>query len=157
MYVNSIYDIPLQKMKKIGIEGIIIDLDNTITEWNNPYISDNAKEWFQMFKENNFKICLASNNNQKRVVKIASSLGIPYIAKAGKPRRRAFKQAMKILGTNNKNTAVIGDQVFTDILGGNRLNLFTILVVPLSTKEFFGTKIMRFVERKILKFVVPKS
>jgi hypothetical protein len=157
MYFDSIYEIPIDKLIRKGIKGIIIDLDNTITEWNNPMISDNAIEWFKNLKVNGLEICIASNNSQERVVEIAVLLGIQYIAKAGKPRRKSFRQAMKLMGTTVDNTAVIGDQIFTDVLGGNRLNLFTILVVPIETREFIGTKIMRFFERRIIKMVVPKG
>ncbi len=157
MYLDSIYEVPIKKLINKRIKGIIIDLDNTITEWNNPGISTKAKNWFKILKDNGFEICIASNNSQERVVEVAVSLGLSYIAKAGKPRRKSFRQAMKIMGTSIDNTAVIGDQIFTDVLGGNRLNLFTILVVPMGTSEFIGTKIMRFFERGILKMVVPKG
>ncbi|KUO50602.1 MAG: HAD family hydrolase [Desulfitibacter sp. BRH_c19] len=157
LYVDSIYQIDFVKLKKNGIKGIIIDLDNTITEWDNPCLSETACDWFKQMKEAGLKACIASNNSESRVVKAVERLGIPYVAKAKKPRRRAFRRAMGILKTKPQETAVVGDQIFTDVLGGNRLNLFTILVVPLNTKEFIGTRLVRIVERRILKSLVPKK
>lgn len=157
LYVDSIYQIDFEKLKNRGIKGVVIDLDNTITEWNNPELPKKAFDWFTKMKDHDLKACLASNNNESRVVIVAAKLGIPYIAKANKPRSSAFKKAMEKMGTDQKNTAVIGDQIFTDILGGNRLGLFTILVVPLNTKEFIGTRFVRIIERKVLKGLVPNK
>jgi len=92
-----------------------------------------------------------SNNSQDRVQKFAEAFGVPAISKAIKPRRGAFRIACDSLGVTPGETAVVGDQVFTDVLGGNRLGVYTILVVPVSEKEFFGTKIMRMMERFVLR------
>ncbi len=155
LFVDSIYHIDFEKLRNRGIKGIIIDLDNTITEWNNSELSNKAVDWFKVMADCNLKACIASNNSKARVVEVADKLGIPYIAKAIKPRTGAFKKAMKTMGTTPEETAVVGDQIFTDILGGNRLNLFTVLVVPLNPKEFIGTRLVRMIERRILKRLVP--
>ncbi len=81
-------------------------------------------------------------------------LGIPGLSKANKPSRRAFLQALDLLGSRPEQAAMIGDQVFTDVLGGNRLGLYTILVVPLCRREFLGTRVLRLVERVILRNLV---
>lgn len=157
LYVDSIYHIDFEKLKRRGISGIIIDLDNTITEWDNPRLSDQTFDWFIKMKHAGLKACIASNNNHDRVVKAVEKLDIPYVAKAKKPRRGAFKKAMEMMKTKPEQTAVVGDQIFTDILGGNRLNLFTILVVPINTKEFIGTRLVRIMERRVLKSLLPKK
>ncbi|WP_028309449.1 YqeG family HAD IIIA-type phosphatase [Desulfitibacter alkalitolerans] len=157
LYVDSIYHINFEKLKQKGISGIIIDLDNTITEWDNPRLPDTAFDWFTKMQHAGLKACIASNNSQDRVVKAVEKLGIPYVAKANKPRRGAFRKAMEMMKTKPEQTAVVGDQIFTDILGGNRLNLFTILVVPINTKEFIGTKLVRIVERRVLKSLITKK
>lgn len=155
-YVDSIYDIPFEHLKRAGIEGLIIDLDNTITFWNSESIPNKVLEWFEEIRNLEFCACLLSNNKEDRVGKIANLLNVPYVANAGKPRVKSFKNAMNIIGTNIDNTAVIGDQVFTDVLGGKRLNLFTVLVVPMGKREFLGTKIVRIIERFILKIIISK-
>jgi HAD superfamily phosphatase (TIGR01668 family) len=95
-------------------------------------------------------MCLVSNNLSTRVSRFSRALDIPAIAKAAKPRRRSFRQAMEIMGTTAEHTAVIGDQLFTDVLGGNRLHLFTVLVSPLSPLEFWTTRLVRRAERLVL-------
>lgn len=157
LYVDSIYEIDFAKLKEKGIKGIIIDLDNTITGWDNPNLPDKAFTWFKKMKKAGIKACIVSNNNHQRVESAVAKLGIPYVAKAQKPRRGAFRKAMDILKVGSTEIAVVGDQIFTDILGGNRLNLFTILVVPIASNEFIGTKIVRLVEKRVLKALVLKK
>ncbi|PRR69934.1 YqeG family HAD IIIA-type phosphatase [Neomoorella humiferrea] len=154
LYVRSLRDIPLAALKARGIRGLIIDLDNTVTEWGRATLDREVYQWFMDLKKQGLRACLVSNNRDERVKKIASHLGIPGISRAGKPRRRAFYQAMAVMETAVGNTAVIGDQVFTDVLGGNRLGLFTILVMPINKREFFGTRLMRQLEKLITKHLV---
>ncbi|WP_406676387.1 YqeG family HAD IIIA-type phosphatase [Moorella sp. ACPs] len=154
LYVRSLRDIPLAALKARGIRGLIIDLDNTVTEWGRATLDREVYQWFTELKKQGLRACLVSNNRDERVQKIAAYLGIPGISRAGKPRRRAFYQAMAVMETAVGNTAVIGDQVFTDVLGGNRLGLFTILVMPINKREFFGTRLMRQLEKLITKHLV---
>ena len=102
-------------------------------------------------------MCLVSNNKKDRVSNFGRILGVPALSKARKPRRRAFREAMRIMNTRPETTAVIGDQIFTDVLGGNRLGLYTILVVPLSKQEFIGTRCMRHLERVVLKILARRN
>jgi HAD superfamily phosphatase (TIGR01668 family) len=150
IYVDSIHDIALEELKKSRIKGFILDLDNTITLWNSNDISIQVEEWFKKIKSMGFKACILSNNGEKRIVKVAQQLDIPYIHRAAKPNPRSFLRAMHLMGLQKEETAVIGDQLFTDILGGNRAGLFTILVVPLDRREFFGTKISRMMEKLVM-------
>lgn len=151
LFVNSVTDINLDDLEQQGIRALIIDLDNTITEWQNRSLSQPMIDWFAGLSDRGFKSCLVSNNNRQRVAVVAETLGIPFIFKASKPRRRAFRQAMALLGTGPAETAVIGDQLFTDVLGGNRLGLLTILVTPISRREFIGTRMVRVVEGLVIR------
>jgi len=151
VYVESILDLPLEKLYVLGIRAFILDLDNTVTEWNNREVREEVHLWAKKAKEEGFQACIASNNSRARVLAVAEELDIPFVHKARKPRRRAFYRAMAAMGSSPQETAVIGDQIFTDILGGNRMNLFTILVVPLHPREFFGTRIMRKLEKPVLR------
>lgn len=151
LYVTNVLDIPLEELAARGIKGLIIDLDNTITEWNSYDLKEEIVTWFKKLQHYKLKSCIVSNNGRQRVEKIGVALGIPAIHKAGKPRQRAFRQAMMVLGTDEQSTAVVGDQIFTDVLGGKRLGLFTILVKPLHPREFIGTRFMRQLERVVIK------
>jgi HAD superfamily phosphatase (TIGR01668 family) len=151
LFVDSLMDIPLEDLTKKKVKGMIFDLDNTVTEWNNPEIKEEILQWFCVLPQYGITACLVSNNKGPRVMEAAKKLGIPYVAKATKPRRGAFRRAMELLKVSPEETVVVGDQIFTDILGGNRLGLYTVLVSPLSKREFIGTRIMRLVERIALK------
>lgn len=151
IYLDSIYELDLNKLKRRGIKGIITDLDNTLIAWNDNTTYPKLDEWFRKLKEENFKICIVSNNSRGRVKIFSDMLDIPAIPKAVKPRRKAFRVALNKLGLKPDEAAVLGDQLFTDVLGGNRLGLFTVLVIPVSEKEFVGTRVVRKAERWVLK------
>ena len=153
LYVDSLMDIPLQELKSSGKKAFILVLDNTVTEWNSNEIRAEVAQWFAQVKEQDFKACIISNNGAKRVEKVAHSLGIPFISRAGKPRRGSFRKAVSLMETIPEAAVVIGDQIFTDIMGGNRAGLFTILVVPIASREFLGTKISRALEYFVLKHI----
>lgn len=151
MYSESVFALTPEELKKKGIKGIICDLDNTLVKWDEPDPGADAVEWLQMMKEHGFKICIVSNTLTERASRISKILSVPAISGAIKPSRRAFIKALGCLGTEPHNTAVIGDQVFTDVLGGNRAGMYTILVVPMSRNEFFMTRLVRIVERYVLR------
>ncbi|BCJ88554.1 hypothetical protein skT53_35390 [Effusibacillus dendaii] len=151
LYVKSIYDIDLDALQAQKIKGILTDLDNTLVAWNSPEVSPELANWLAELKRRGMKVCIVSNNKQPRVEGFARQLGLPSIFSAKKPIRKAFRQAMRLIGTQPHETVVIGDQIFTDVLGGNRMGLYTILVIPLAEKEFIGTKLLRAMERFVLK------
>jgi HAD superfamily phosphatase (TIGR01668 family) len=150
LYVSSVYAIRLDGLWERGIRGIIVDLDNTLLAWDSDGIAPELRKWVDRVRARGFRLCVVSNNGAGRVSRVADALSIPGIARAGKPRRRAFHQAMRVMGTAPDTTAVIGDQLFTDVLGGNRLRLLTILVVPIAGREYWSTRLVRRVERWFL-------
>lgn len=146
IFVESIQEISLEQLNKRKIKGLILDLDNTITLWNSNKISIEVGEWFKVISAAGFKACILSNNGEKRIQRVARQLDIPYIHRAAKPNPRSFLRAVQLMGIKTEETAVIGDQIFTDVLGGNRAGLYTILVEPLDDREFIGTRISRMLE-----------
>lgn len=150
LYVQSIYDIDLDRLVSRGMKGLILDLDNTLVGWNQPIASEKLMAWLGVVRGHQLKTCIVSNNMSDRVERFAQHIGVMAIAKAAKPRRKAFRLAMHKMRTQPPQTAVVGDQVFTDILGGNRLSLFTILVRPLNEREFWTTQLVRRLERAVL-------
>lgn len=151
LFVDSLEDIDLAKLKDLGIRGLIVDLDNTLVAWGTCDLPEHIIRWVERAKREGFAICIVSNALEGRVAYFSKYLAIPGISKAQKPRRGAFRAALETLGLRKGEVAVIGDQVFTDVLGGNRLGLFTILVRPISKREFFTTRLGRFFERLILR------
>lgn len=156
-HAPSIYEIDLQALKDRGIRALILDIDNTIVEWGQSIIRPQLTDWVQSLKSQGFKLCILSNGSPSRVRDIAGRLDIPGVSRAVKPGRRAFRKALTQLEAGAEETAVIGDQLFTDILGGNRCSLFTILITPMSEKEFIYTRFVRRVERLVLKLLERKG
>src|SRR5690606_23163974 len=113
--------------RKLGISGMILDLDNTLMAWDRDEVPAKAVKWVNTAKEKGFSLCIASNATGSRVAHISETLGIPAISKAVKPRKKPFRKALEILKLPPEQVAVVGDQVFTDVLGGNRMQLYTIL------------------------------
>jgi uncharacterized protein len=151
LHLNNIFEIDAEQLQEFGIKGIITDMDNTLVPWSDRTVYPRLAEWFAFFKQKGFKICIVSNNSRDRGGKLARELNIPAFWYAVKPRRRAFRKALEQMQLLPEEVAVVGDQIFTDVLGGNRLGLFTIHVTPISEKEFIWTKLMRMLERLIIK------
>jgi uncharacterized protein len=156
-YFDKISDIDLNKLKQKNIDTILLDLDNTLVPWYNSYIDPEIYNWLNNIKMNNFKVCIISNGLSVRVKRISKELGFPFISNAIKPSTRSIIKALKMLNSKPENTVIIGDQIFTDILAGNRLGLTTILVKPLAKVELITTKFIRLIEKKILKYLIKKN
>lgn len=156
-YYESVFDIELDKLRNRGIRNLLIDLDNTLVPWGKHNIDSRLTQWFSNLATEGFDSCILSNNTEERADYLCGIFGLPYIAFAKKPSRQAFRKGLSKLNAAGDQTAVIGDQIFTDVLGGKMSGLTTILVVPLSRSEFWGTKIARIVERFILKVLYGKS
>lgn len=151
IHVNSPYELDIEILKKNSIEGIVIDIDNTLVPWAEKYADQNVIDLTKKLLDAGYKLCILSNGTKNRVEVFNKELGLPAVHNAAKPSRAAFQKALKHLGTEPAKTAVIGDQIFTDILGGNRMGLFTILVVPRSSKEFLWTRFVRQIEKLVLR------
>ena len=152
-YRRSIFEIDLDRLKQKGYTAIMLDLDNTLVRWNDPDPTPRLMDWLAKVQQMGFKPCIVSNNSGARVQEFAAKVGIPFIPKAIKPRRTGFRKAMERLGVSATQTVVVGDQIFTDILGGNRSGAYTILVVPIDPREFIFTQMVRKVERRVLKYL----
>ncbi|MGB9814080.1 MAG: YqeG family HAD IIIA-type phosphatase [Thermovenabulum sp.] len=152
IFIKDIYELDFEILKEKNIKGILIDLDNTLLPWNSSNIDEKLTQWLLNAKQMGFKFCIISNNRASRIKECAKKLGIPAVEGiAFKPAKGVFIKGMKILGTSREETAVIGDQLFTDILGAKRMGLFAILVRPLAEKELFFTKFMRRLESRVLE------
>lgn len=156
-YVKSIYHIDPHTLKQRGVKGIITDLDNTLVEWDRPNATPKLIDWLNEMKNNDIKVVIVSNNDESRVKLFSEPLGIPFIHKARKPLGSAFRKAISDMGTNREETVIIGDQLLTDVLGGNRAGFYTILVVPVTQSDGFFTRFNRIVERKIMAALKRKG
>jgi HAD superfamily phosphatase (TIGR01668 family) len=157
LIIGSLQDINIEMLIESGIRGLIFDLDNTIIPWDSPNMGPKETEVIHNLISKGLKICLVSNNRNKRVNEIAGLFGIPFISRAYKPAKNGFKRAALIMELSPEEVAVVGDQLYTDILGGNRLGMYTIWVKPLSSREFIGTKITRQLEKLTVRILKAKG
>lgn len=152
--VRAVTDVTLQELKDLGIRGVILDLDNTLAEWHKEDISPSVLAWVKGLQDAGLKVCLLSNSIwSKRSERVAARLGCPNVRQAKKPSKGGFRRALQAMGTEARHTAMAGDQMFTDILGGNRMGIYTIMVEPIHPREFFYTKyVSRPPERLLLRY-----
>ncbi len=156
-FAKSIFEITPEKLHNEGIRGIITDLDNTLVPWDMKEATPEVQDWFQKMKENNIKVTILSNNNRERVTFFAEPLKAKYMYSAKKPLRKAFLKAAKEMELKKEEIVVIGDQLLTDVLGGNMAGLKTILVVPIVETDGKITKINRKIERFIFRQLRKKG
>jgi HAD superfamily phosphatase (TIGR01668 family) len=149
-FARRLQAISLDNLAARGFRGIIVDLDNTLVGYGQDEIAAADIAWIAAARARGFGICLVSNNFDDRVRRVAGSLGVPAIPSALKPLPTGFWQALTILGTPKNRTVVVGDQLFTDVLGAKLLGMHAILTEPLVAKDWLGTRILRFFERMVL-------
>ncbi|WP_152656319.1 YqeG family HAD IIIA-type phosphatase [Oceanobacillus sp. CFH 90083] len=155
--IDQIFDLKPENLKKKGIKGIITDLDNTLVAWDVKDATPDIITWLQTMEENDIKVTIISNNNQERVTVFSEPLGTPFVFRARKPLTRAFKLAAKQMKLKKEEILVVGDQLLTDVLGGNLAGFYTVLVVPVVQTDEKITRINRFIERRILKRKASKD
>jgi HAD superfamily phosphatase (TIGR01668 family) len=153
--VPKISDIDPNDLIPLGIKGVLLDLDNTLLPWKSHEIPVATTEWIQRCQAAGLKLCLVSNTrNLERLRDMADTMGLPAVAPSKmKPSRTGFLQALKILEVEPNEAVMIGDQMFTDVWGGNRAGIRTIWVERMAKREFFGTKFSRMVERLLSRWI----
>ncbi|NLP46586.1 MAG: YqeG family HAD IIIA-type phosphatase [Epulopiscium sp.] len=157
LYVSSIYEIPYHQLKDTKIKGLIFDIDNTLVPFDVTVGDAKLVDHFQFLTDIGFQICLVSNNSKERVRVFNKNLGVHAIYKAKKPLAKSFKKAMKMMNTIPSQTAIIGDQVFTDVWGGNRIGITTILVQPVVNRDEWITRIKRGLEQKVINIYLKQK
>jgi HAD superfamily phosphatase (TIGR01668 family) len=151
MVCQRLYNVELQTLAEKGIKHLLLDLDNTLTKWKDFDIDERISAWVQSAKEIGMKPCIVSNSNGDRAMIVAEALGIDYIKNAAKPYGTGIQRAMDMYGATKADTAMIGDQLFTDVKGGIRNGIFTVLLEPINKREFIYTKCVRIFERRAIK------
>lgn len=148
MYQQNIFKVNYTLLKNKGIKCLLFDLDNTIIPYNVKDVNNELKQLFDQLK-NDFKVLIFSNSPVKRVNQVAKALEIDCIGKAQKPSLKGFLRVFKEYKFSETEVAIIGDQLFTDIMGGNKIGITTVLVNPISSYDPMWTKPARYMERII--------
>lgn len=149
-YYTSVVTIDLEGLKRLGVRHLLLDLDNTLKPRDASSVPDEVQEWVDLLPERGMTACLVSNNWHGYVAAIAADIGVPIVAKALKPFPSAFRKGLQVLEATADTAAVVGDQIFTDVLGGNLLGMKTVLVQPQSRTDLPHTLLLRRAERHVL-------
>ena len=127
----------------------MIDLDNTISPWRQNRVTRDAREFFKRAREAGIEVVLFKNAKEARAREAAGGIGLEVFPEAKKPFPAGYKRVISRLGLNPAQVMTIGDQIFTDTLGGNLAGCVTVLIPPLEDNEYGGTKVLRFMERLV--------
>lgn len=156
-YFKKVEEITIEFLQKNKIKALILDIDNTLIDYKEN-LSQSIQIWAKELKGQGTKLYILSNTNKKeKVEKVANALEIPYINFAKKPLKSGFKKVQKELNEKAENIGVVGDQIFTDIIGGNRSKMFTILVEPIDKKDYWYTAWKRPIENRIKEKYLKKT
>lgn len=155
--VETIYNIKPSDLKANNIKAVITDLDNTLIAWNHPTAQEETINWIELMRSNGIKVVIISNNKGDRVEKVAKALDVGHLSRAAKPSRKGFKKFFNKYEYDKTEVLMVGDQVLTDILAANRFGIQNVLVRPLMDSDAWNTKINRFFEMLIMKYVLRKN
>ena len=129
---HDIYELTGEALARRGFRLLLADLDNTLAPYGVPLPDERLKQWRDDLAHHGVTLFILSNNRKEHRPRIfAQALDVPYIGHAGKPKTPSFRRAMERMGVTGEQTAIVGDQVFTDVLGGNRAGVSAILVEPI--------------------------
>lgn len=150
---DSVMDIDYDSFWDKGVRGLIFDIDNTLATFDTALPDQAMVAFLRDLEEKGFSICFLSNNSKRRVKTFSEGLGYPHIWRAQKPRRVNLYKAIKILDLDKSQVVLIGDQIFTDCLAGNRAGVYTILTAPINFKDEWQVKLKRLPERIVLRAI----
>ena len=135
-----------------GIRALILDIDNTLAPYEEPDPNERVLAWFSALKEAGIVAAFVSNNDFERVSRFNRKIGIPMYPKGKKPLKKYMRRAIDSLGVSPHETAIMGDQIFTDVWAGRNVGIRCIVVPPIKDKTDFFTKFKRVLERPILRY-----
>jgi uncharacterized protein len=148
--VETVADVTPALLQRLGVRGVLIDLDDTLIASDADDMSPAAADWLASLRAAGLRLAILSNGERTRVHRLAERLGLPAFALVGKPFWFAFRRGLAALDTPRSATAMVGDQLFTDMLGANCAGLTSILVRPLTPGKLPHTRVARRLERLIL-------
>jgi len=151
--LNSVLELDHERLQRLGVEALLLDLDGTLKDYPAEEVPAAVVQWIQRLQADGLRLCLLSNGKHRRIAGFAEVLGIPFVAKAFKPLPFGCRKALRLLKVDRTRAAIIGDQLFADVLAGRLAGLITFLVPPthaLADEPWF-TRIKRPLERWVLR------
>lgn len=150
VFLKHISHIKPELLRGLGVKAMILDVDNTLATHNNPEPDASVLVWLEQMRSEGFRLAIASNNRRRRVEPFARGLGLEYACFSMKPLPKGFFEISRKLGLPPRSIAVVGDQIFTDVLGGNLFGAKTILVEPMLAEPGPFFRLKRRLEKIIL-------
>ena len=137
----------------MSVRGLLLDIDNTLTTHDNPIPAEGVEQWVTRMRSAGISLCLVSNNHPPRVAPFAARLGVDFVCDGKKPLSKGYREALRKIGLSRKETAAVGDQIFTDVLGANLFRVPCIFVFPM---EMEGTWFFRLKRKLEIPFLPRK-
>lgn len=150
-WLKSVLDIDEKFIRENHLRGLILDLDNTLSMHGSPAAEQGVTEWLAQMRGIGMKMMVLSNNTKKRVAPLAKELGLDYISFGCKPLTVGVSRALRKMRLPRKSVALVGDQIFTDIIGGNLRGVNTVLVEPFHLENKKSFKLKRKLESAVFK------
>ena len=147
----GITDVTVELLNRYNIKALLLDVDNTMSTHHGTVLTNGLMEWIAQMQENGIKLMVLSNSKKARIEPFAARIGLPFISLGCKPLPSGYLRGVKALGENRKNVAIVGDQIFTDVLGGNVVGVKTILLTPIKLEDGWSFKVRRRLEKKLYK------
>lgn len=155
--LHAITDITPDMLEKYGITALILDVDNTLSTHHGQKLTDGLENWLDIMRKNGIRLIILSNSKEKRVKPFAEKINLPYVSLGLKPLPFKFRRALRVIKTSKRNTAIVGDQIFTDTLGGNLFGVTTMLLDPIKPESSARFKFKRRLERAVFKLYKIKN
>ncbi len=156
--IATVYDLPLDWLSQKSIRAIVTDLDNTLVPWRDYRVADELSGWFETLHAAGFRTVILTNARPSpTVLRMSEILKTELVIGARKPIQRFFREALARVRSSPPETCVVGDQIFTDVLGGNLIGATTVLVERIGNREFLGTRFMRLLEKMVLRRISAKN
>lgn len=149
--LRNIDDISIELLRSLEIDAILLDVDNTLAPPTSKIPYDGVQEWIDKVKQTGIAIVICSNNYKKRVKPFADSVGLECVSMSLKPSPLGFNRAKKLLKEKTSSVLVVGDQIYTDILGANLAGMKSVLLVPRSEEHGFTIYLRRKMETGLRK------
>ncbi len=147
----GITDITVELLNKHNIKALLLDVDNTMSTHHGTILTDGLLDWIAKMQQSGIKLMVLSNSKRKRIEPFAAKIGLPFISLGCKPLPTGYLRGVKALKEKRKTVAIVGDQIFTDVLGGNFVGVKTILLTPIKLEDGWSFKVRRRLEKKIYK------
>ncbi len=148
---RRITDIDISFLRQNNIKTLLLDVDNTLSTHHGTVLVDGLTDWLKLMQDNGISLVVVSNSKDWRIKPFAEKIGLPYVSLACKPLPNGYRKAVKMMNADKETAAIIGDQIFTDVLGANLYGIRSLLVRPVKLEDGWSFKVRRYFEKKLLK------